>query len=115
MKIYSRTRHTIYILHNLPINLLICQIITINTNISKYYFLVGDRADCLLELFSNPEDGGDMFLRNPHRPQRDYTILYPRRCNSSSTRLIGANERELGAALLTESSIFLSLNKWIDQ
>jgi hypothetical protein len=76
---------------------------------------MGDLADSLLVLFSNPEDGGDMFLRNPDRPQRDYTALYARRRNSSVTRLIGANERELGAALLTESSILLSLNKWIDQ
>jgi hypothetical protein len=31
----------------------------------------------LLGLFLNPEDGGDMFLRNFERLSADYTALYP--------------------------------------
>jgi hypothetical protein len=37
------------------------------------------RAGSLLGLFLNPEDGGDMFLRNVSRLSTDYTALYPRR------------------------------------
>jgi hypothetical protein len=36
-----------------------------------------------LGLFFDPEDGGDMFLRNVTYLPTDYTALYPRRVNSS--------------------------------
>jgi hypothetical protein len=46
------------------------------------------RATCfhdvfLLDLFFDPEDGGDMFLRNVNRLSTDYTESYPRRQNFS--------------------------------
>jgi hypothetical protein len=37
----------------------------------------------LLGLFFDPEDGGEMFLRNVGRLSTDYTALYPRRYYSS--------------------------------
>jgi hypothetical protein len=37
----------------------------------------------LLFLFFDPEDGGDMPLRNIGRLSTDYTALYPQRKNSS--------------------------------
>jgi hypothetical protein len=37
----------------------------------------------LLDLLLNPEDGGDMFLRNISKLPPDYTALYPRRYKSS--------------------------------
>jgi hypothetical protein len=40
-------------------------------------------AGFLLGLFSDPEDGGDMFLQCVGRLPTDYTVLYPRRNNSS--------------------------------
>jgi hypothetical protein len=40
-------------------------------------------ARFLLALFFDPEDGGDMFLRNIGWLSRDYMVLYPRRQNSS--------------------------------
>jgi hypothetical protein len=40
-------------------------------------------AGILLCLFFDPEDGGDMFLRNVGRLSTDYTALYPRRKYSS--------------------------------
>jgi hypothetical protein len=36
-------------------------------------------ARCLLNLFSDPEDGGDMFLRNVGCISTDYTASHPRR------------------------------------
>jgi hypothetical protein len=33
----------------------------------------------LLGLVINPEDGGDMFLRNVGSLSKDYTVLYPRK------------------------------------
>jgi hypothetical protein len=33
--------------------------------------------------FFDPEDGGDIFLRNSSLLEKDYAILYPRRQNSS--------------------------------
>jgi hypothetical protein len=50
------------------------------------------RASCLLNdlllgsLF-NPQDGGDMFLRNVSRLSTNYTTLYPRRHNSWTLKL----------------------------
>jgi hypothetical protein len=35
----------------------------------------------MLDLFFDPEEGGDMFLRNVSRFSKDYTMLYPRRHN----------------------------------
>jgi hypothetical protein len=40
-------------------------------------------AGFLLCLFFDPEDGGDMFLRNAGWLSTDYTALYPRRYNCS--------------------------------
>jgi hypothetical protein len=37
------------------------------------------QADLLLVLFFDPDDGGDMFLRNVGRLLTYYTALYPRR------------------------------------
>jgi hypothetical protein len=37
----------------------------------------------LLGLFFDPEDGGDIFLRNVVWLSTDYTTLYPRRQSSS--------------------------------
>jgi hypothetical protein len=37
------------------------------------------QAGFLLGVFFEPEDGGDMFLRNDGWLSRDYTVLYPRR------------------------------------
>jgi hypothetical protein len=45
-------------------------------------------ADLLLCLFFDPEDGGDMFLRNNSWLSTDYRALYPRRQYSSSTMII---------------------------
>jgi hypothetical protein len=39
-------------------------------------------APFLFGLFVDPEDDGDMFLRNADLLSRDYTHLYPRRQNS---------------------------------
>jgi hypothetical protein len=38
-----------------------------------------DYADFLLGLFYDPEDGGDMFLRNAGSLSTEYAGLYPRR------------------------------------
>jgi hypothetical protein len=38
----------------------------------------------LLGIFFDPEDGGDMFLRNVGWLSADYTTLYPRRQNCFS-------------------------------
>jgi hypothetical protein len=40
---------------------------------------------CFAELFYNPEDGGDMFLRNIGYHSTHYTASYPRRRYSSSS------------------------------
>jgi hypothetical protein len=40
-------------------------------------------AGFLLDLFFDPADGGDMYLRSIGRLSTDYTALYPRRQNSS--------------------------------
>jgi hypothetical protein len=40
-------------------------------------------AGFLLGLFFDPEDGGDMFLRNVGRLSKNYTALYPKRRNPS--------------------------------
>jgi hypothetical protein len=40
-------------------------------------------AGSKLGLFSDPEDGGDMFLQNVSGLSMDYVVLYPRRYNSS--------------------------------
>jgi hypothetical protein len=45
-------------------------------------------AGFLLGLFSDPEDGGDMFLRNVGCLSTDYTALYPRRKNSSNLDMV---------------------------
>jgi hypothetical protein len=39
-------------------------------------------AGFLLGLLSNPENGGDVLIRNVGRLSADYTALYPRRQNS---------------------------------
>jgi hypothetical protein len=51
---------------------------------SAYYLL---HAGIFLGLFFDPEDGGDMHLKNVCLFSRDYTALYPRRYNSSQTPL----------------------------
>jgi hypothetical protein len=40
-------------------------------------------SDFLLGLFFNPEDRGEIFLRNVRGFSKDYMALYPRRQNSS--------------------------------
>jgi hypothetical protein len=40
------------------------------------------QAGFSLGLFFEPEDGGDMFLRNDGLLSTDYIVLYPRRQNS---------------------------------
>jgi hypothetical protein len=45
----------------------------------KFYLLdIMLHAGFLLVLFFDPEDGGDVFLRNVGRLSTDYASLYPR-------------------------------------
>jgi hypothetical protein len=50
-------------------------------SVSTCYLL---HAGFLLDLFSDPEDEGDMILRNVGRLSTDYTALHPRRQSCSS-------------------------------
>jgi hypothetical protein len=45
-------------------------------------------AGFFLGLFFDPEDGGDMFLRNVGLLSTDYTALYPRGQKSSECQLL---------------------------
>jgi hypothetical protein len=51
-------------------------------------------AGFLLGLFFDPEDGGDMFLRNVDSFSTDYTALHPRRYTLQLVRVI-----KLGGAI----------------
>jgi hypothetical protein len=56
---------------------------------SKLYYL--RHAGFLLGLFFDAEDGGDMFLRNVSLLSTYYTVLYPRRRNSSRIEKYSVN------------------------
>jgi hypothetical protein len=45
----------------------------------------------LFSLFFDPEDGGDMFVRNIGLLSTDYTTLFPRRQNSSQESVFSEN------------------------
>jgi hypothetical protein len=54
------------------------------------------RVVFFLGVFSGPEDGGNMFLRNVGSLSTDYTALYPRKQNSlrsnfSNASLVGGH------------------------
>jgi hypothetical protein len=51
-----------------------------------------DHAGFVLGLFFDPEDEGDMFLRNVGWLLTAYMALYPRRQNSSKTETLGEGE-----------------------
>jgi hypothetical protein len=54
---------------------------------SRAFFIF--HADFLLGILFDPEDGGDIFLRNFGRFLMDYTALYPRRLNIQRDGSVG--------------------------
>jgi hypothetical protein len=68
------------------------------------------KAGFLLDLLFDPEDGGDMFLRNVGRLSTEYTALYSRREKSSIKKFVyecASEQACTNSCILQQISVFI--------
>jgi hypothetical protein len=68
------------------------------------------RAGLLLGLFFDPEDEGNIFLRNVGLLSTDYTISYSRRWNSTNTKFVFPRYYVMRPIFVTVASRYASVN-----